>query len=367
MPVPFFSLQKQIDATKAETMAAIEKVVESSHFILGPQVAALEKTIAEKCETKHAVGVASGTDALHLALRALGIAAGDEVITSPFTFVATIEVICYIGAKPVFADIDPVTFNLDPKKVEAKITPKTKAILPVHLYGQAADMDPLLAIAKKNGLKIVEDCCQAIGAKYRGKPVGAIGDAGGFSFFPTKNLGCFGDGGIITTNSDVVAEESKVYRGHGSKTTYMYDLIGYNSRLDEIQAAILLVRMKHLETWTEKRRKNAAFYSKELQGLKEIVCPVEKEGNYHVYNQYTIRIKQRNELQQFLKEKGVGSAIYYPLSLHLHKAYAGLGYKRGDLPESEKAEAEVLSLPIFPELTDAELAEVVAAVKAFYV
>lgn len=348
-------------------MQAIEKVVGSSHFILGPNVAALEKTIAELCNAKFAVGVASGTDALHLALRALGVAPGDEVVTSPFTFVATIEVIYYIGAKPVFADIDPVTFNIDPKKVEAKITPKTKAILPVHLYGQSADMDPLVALAKQHNLKIVEDCCQAIGAKYKGRPVGSIGDAGGFSFFPTKNLGCFGDGGVITTNSEVAAEESKVYRGHGSKTTYMYDLIGYNSRLDEIQAAILLVRLKYLQAWAEKRRKNAAFYNKELRGIKEIVCPIEKEGNYHVFNQYTIRIKQRNELQQFLKEKGVGSAIYYPLSLHLHKAYAGLGYERGDLPESEKAEAEVLSLPIFPELTDSELQEVAAAVKAFYV
>lgn len=366
MPVPFFTLDRQIPKMQKEIEKSLQAVIQSGKFILGPNVAALEEEIAAYCGTRFSVGVASGTDALHLALRAAGVKAGDEVITSPFTFVATIEVICYIGAKVVFADIDPETFNLSFQKIAEKITPKTKAILPVHLYGQMCDMEKIMALAKKHNLVVIEDACQAIGAKMNNKKAGSFGEAGGFSFFPTKNLGAFGDGGIISTNSEEIANACKVLRGHGSQQTYMYEAIGYNSRLDEMQAALLRIRLKHLDTWHKQRQENAHFYCQKLKDVEEIKLPKILPGAEHIYNQFTLRTKTRDALKKFLAEKQIGSMVYYPLSLHLHPAYQFLGYKKGDFPESESAQSEVLSLPIFPELTKKEIKEVCSGIKTFF-
>jgi dTDP-4-amino-4,6-dideoxygalactose transaminase len=350
MPVAFFDLTRQNQSLQKELDAKIAEVVASGKYILGDYVSALEKEAAAYCGVKHAIGVASGTDALHLALRACGLRPGDEVITSPFTFVATVEAIAYCGAIPVFVDIEPGSFNLDPAKIEAKITRRTKAILPVHLYGQACAMDKIMPLAKKHSLFVVEDCAQAIGAAFNKQKVGSFGDAGCFSFFPTKNLGCFGDGGLVTTNSDQVAEQLKVLRGHGSRVTYHYDIVGYNSRLDALQAAILSVKFPHLDDFSFKRRKNAAFYARRLSTVPGLTLPTETPGAFHVYNQYTIRAKHRDQIFSFLKARGVSSMVYYPLSLHLQKAFSWLGSGLGDLPESEAAQDEVLSLPIFPEL-----------------
>ena len=366
MTVPFFDLKRQISGMRVELDSAIAETIDSAAFILGPKVAELEKFSAGVLGVKYAIGVASGTDALLLALKAIGIGQDDEIITSPFTFVATAEAISYHGAKPVFIDLTTKTFNMDVSKIEKAITKKTKAILPVHLYGQPADMSPIMDLAKKYNLKVIEDCAQAIGAKYKDKSVGSIGDIGCFSFFPTKNLGCFGDGGLVTTNSDEIADMIKVLRGHGSRVTYHYDYIGYNSRLDSIQAAILLVRFKYLKDWTEKRRANAALYRKLLAGVSQIKLPTEDSNVYHVYNQFTILAESRDKLFDFLKKKNVGCMVYYPLSLHLQKAFQNLGYKKGDLPQSELAQDSVLSLPIFPELTKEEIEETVSAVKEFY-
>lgn len=364
MSVPFFDLKIQNSKIRKEIDSAISAVVDSAHFILGTNVAELEKEAAAYHGSKYAVGVASGTDALQLALRACGIKEGDEVITTPFTFVATAEAISYTGAKPVFADIDPGTFNIDPESIKEKINKKTKAIIPVHLFGQAADMDAIMALAKEHGLKVIEDSCQAIGAKYGGKHVSTIGDAGGISFFPTKNLGGFGDGGMVITNDENIYNEVRILRGHGSRTTYHYDMVGFNSRLDEIQAAVLRVKLKHLEAWIKARRKNAALYNKMLSGTVEI--PKEQGGARHVYNQYTIKVKDRSKLQEHLKARNIGAMIYYPLSLHLQKVYENLGYRKGSLPNCERAQEEVLSLPIFPELTEGQINEVAGAVREFY-
>jgi len=364
MPVPFFDLKIQNSIIRKEIDAAISAVVDGAHFILGPNVAELEKEAAAYHGAKYAVGVASGTDALQLALVAAGIKEGDEVITTPFTFVATAEVISHIGAKPVFADIDPGTFNIDPEAIKKHVNKKTKAIIPVHLFGQPSDMDRIMAIAKDHGLKVIEDSCQAIGAKYHGKHVSNIGDAGCLSFFPTKNLGGFGDGGMVITNDENIFNTVKVLRGHGSRTTYHYDMVGYNSRLDEIQAAVLRIKLKHLDAWMDARRNSAKLYNKLLAGVVE--TPKEYPEVRHVYNQYTIRAKDRNKLQEFLKSKGVGAMIYYPLALHLQKVYEGLGYKKGSLPSCETVQDEVLSLPIFPELTASQVAEVASAIKEFH-
>ncbi len=366
MAVPFFDITRQNQSVKNELDQKIAEVVASGRYILGPTVADFEQAAAGYCGTKHAVGVASGTDALHLALRACGIGPGDEVITTAYTFVATIEAIIYCGAKPVFVDIEPKSFNIDPFKIEAAINKKTKAILPVALYGQAPDMQNILPICQKHGLKLVEDACQAIGAEQGGVKSGAFGNAGAFSFFPTKNLGCFGDGGLVTTNDGRLADEIKVLRGHGSRKAYLYDLIGYNSRLDALQAAILQVKLPKLDAFSRNRRKNAGFYAQNLKDLTQITLPAETSGCKHVYNQFTIRTKDRDKLREHLQSKNIGAMIYYPVALHLHKAYEHLGFKMGDLPETEKAQTEVLSLPIFPELTEAELNEVAAAIKEFF-
>ncbi|MBI5701500.1 DegT/DnrJ/EryC1/StrS family aminotransferase [Candidatus Saganbacteria bacterium] len=366
MAVPFFDLKRQLSSIRPEIDKAVAETLDSCAFILGPKVSELESYSAKYLNAKHAIGVASGTDALMLSLKALDLKPHDEIITTPFTFVATAEAISYCGAKPVFVDIDPGTFNIDPKLIEEKLTNKTKAILPVHLYGQPSNMHEILKIAKKHNLKVIEDCAQAIGSKYENKYVGTIGNIGCFSFFPTKNLGCFGDGGLVTTNSDELAEMIGVLRGHGSKVTYYYDYIGYNSRLDSIQAAILLIRFRYLDDWINKRRETSEKYRKLLSKVTAINLPVEQANSYHAYNQFTIRAPKRDALISFLRSKSIGAMVYYPLSLHLQKAFSNLNYNPGDLPESEKAQDEVLSLPIFPELTDGEIEETAKAIAEFY-
>jgi dTDP-4-amino-4,6-dideoxygalactose transaminase len=366
MAIPFFDITRQNAALRREIDAAIGQVIDKGRFILGENVALLEKEFAAYCGTKFAIGVASGTDALHLALRACGIKAGDEVLTSPFTFVATAEAIDYCGAKPVFVDIEPNTFNIDPAQIAKKITKKTKAILPVHLYGLAANMVEIGKIAHEHGLKVVEDCAQATGAAQGGRRVGNYGDAGCFSFFPTKNLGCFGDGGMITTSDEKLAEEVKILRGHGSRKTYHYDMIGYNSRLDELQAAIIRVKLPHLDSYITSRQKKARLYYKHFKELPEITLPHELKGATHTYNQYSILVEERDALFEWLKTKSVGAMVYYPLSLHLQEAFLGLKHKLGDFPASEKVQSRVLSLPIFPELTEQEAEDVCHAIQSYF-
>jgi dTDP-4-amino-4,6-dideoxygalactose transaminase len=354
MPVPMTDLKAQYKTLKKEVDAAINRVVEHGQFILGPEVAAFEKEMASYCGTKFAVGVASGTDALLLALLACGIGPGDEVITTPFTFIATAEVISRCGAVPVFADIDPRTCNIDPVQIEARITSKTKAILPVHLYGQPTDMEAILKIGKHHKLKIIEDCAQALGAEYHGKKVGSLAHAGCFSFFPAKNLGAYGDGGMVVTDDPQTAEIVGILRNHGSKTTYYYLRHGFNSRLDALQAAILNVKLKYLDSWNGLRREKASLYN-ELLGRIDGIEPVyfENQGVSSA-NYYTIRLTgshlDRDEMRKHLESKGIATAIYYPLSLHLQEVYKPLGYKPGDFPRSEQVQEQVLSLPMFPEL-----------------
>ncbi|MBU0501953.1 MAG: DegT/DnrJ/EryC1/StrS family aminotransferase, partial [Candidatus Margulisbacteria bacterium] len=302
MPVPFFDITRQNKPLEKELKEAVSQVIESGHYILGEQVTEFEKEFAQYCGTKFAVGVASGTDSLHLALLAAGVGPGDEVITSPFTFMATAEVIAYCGATPVFVDIDKQTFNLSPAEIEKKITKKTKALLPVHLYGLACEMEPIMSLAKKHNLAVIEDCAQAAGAEYKGGKVGSFG-LGAFSFFPTKNLGCFGDGGAITTNSEEISTQLRVLRNHGTTKTYHHDLIGYNSRLDAIQAAILRIKLKHFDSYLEKRRQNAKLYEKFLSDLPEVQLPHTPPHTAHTYNQYTIKAKNRDNLVKHLREK----------------------------------------------------------------
>ena len=365
MAVPFFDITRQNSELKKALGEAISEAVNSGRYILGPNVTALEKEFAAYCGTKYSVGVASGTDALHLALKAIGIGPGDEVITSPFTFVATIESIVYCNAKPVFVDIEPNSFNVDPAKIEKAINSKTKAILPVHLFGLAANMAEICTLAKKHNLAIVEDCAQATGATFKEQKVGSFG-LGAFSFFPTKNLGCFGDGGAITTDDEKVVTELKALRNHGCHKTYHHEEIGYNSRLDEIQAAVLRIKLKMLDSLLYARRENAKQYLEQLADLKEIFLPTTPDPTQHTYNQFTIRVKERDKLQKYLKDQGVPAMVYYPISLHLQEAYQNLGGKPGDFPISEQAQKEVLSIPIFPELQNKEISEVCQAIRSFY-
>jgi dTDP-4-amino-4,6-dideoxygalactose transaminase len=353
MKIPLVDLKAQYDSLKTEIDDAISRVVKGTQFILGPEVKGFEQEIADFIGVKHAVGVASGTDALHLAMLASGIQPGDEVITTPFTFIATAETITHCGAVPVFVDIDPRTYNIDPARIEAKITKKTKAILPVHLYGQPADMSPILELARKYRLKVIEDCAQALGAKYKGKRVGSLGDAGCLSFFPSKVLGAYGDGGMLVTNNPEIAEKVTMLRNHGGKQKYYNYVPGFNSRLDALQAAILRVKLKHLEDWLELRRQKAALYSKLIEQIDGVEPPYAAKDGYHAFNYHTVRLNpktDRNKLQEHLNDQGIATAIYYPLSLHLQPVYKPLGYQAGDLPESEQAQEEVISLPIYPEL-----------------
>lgn len=372
MPEPLFSfldLKSQFVGIKDEVNAAVSRVLESQHFILGPEVAAFEDEVRSYVGCKHAIGCASGSDALLLALMALGIGPGDEVIAPPFTFVATIGAIERLGARTVFADIDPETFNLSPQEIAKAITTRTKAIIPVHLFGLSADLDPIGEIAVRHNLAVVEDAAQAIGARYKGKLVGSISTMGCFSFFPSKNLGGAGDGGLITTNDPTLANKLKTLRAHGSRTKYRYDVVGINSRLDAIQAAILRVKLKHLEEWTARRRHNADRYrqlSRE-NGLQSFVkVPVEPTGHFHVYNQFTVRAKNRDSLKEHLRLHRIPTEIYYQYPLHLEPAFVGLGCKSGDFPVCEKACSEVLSLPIFPELKDDQLRTVVRTITNFF-
>ena len=350
MNIPMVDLKAQYKDIKEELAVKLAGILESCHFILGPEVEALEREVAEYTGTSHAVAVASGTDALHLALLASGIKKGDEVITSPFTFIATAEAISYIGAKPVFVDVEPKTFNMDTKLIEAKVTKKTKAILPVHLYGHPANMGPILEIANTHGLKVVEDCAQSFGANYKFTRTGSFADAGCFSFFPSKNLGCYGDGGMVTTDSQAMADDLRSLRNHGSKVRYHHDTIGYNSRLDELQAGIIRVKLKRIDKYNKARRDRAAWYKEGLSDIPGIKTPTELKGYFHIYHQYTVLSTKRDKIMKALADRGIASMIYYPIPLHLQKAYSMLGYKPGDLPVTERLAGQVLSLPMYPEL-----------------
>lgn len=362
-------LKGQYQSIKGEIDEAISRVLQHTQFILGQEVKSFEGAMAAYCGTKHAIGVASGTDALHLALLACGVGPGDEVITTPFTFIATAEAIVNCGARPVFADIDPATFNIDPAGLAARITPRTKAIIPVHLYGQPADMDPILSVARQHRLRVIEDCAQALGAEHQGKKVGAIGDAGCLSFFPAKNLGCYGDGGMVVTSDPRIAETVEMLRKHGGKIAYYHSLPGFNSRLDALQAAILSVKLKHLDSWNSMRRKNSALYDSllgQIPGI-QVTRPVANSvtsGNYYTVRLLSTRIR-RDDLRKHLDSQGIQNMVYYPLSLHLQEVYKDLGHQAGDFPESEKAQAQVLSLPMYPELSEDQVRQVAAGVETY--
>ncbi|GKV57398.1 glutamine--scyllo-inositol aminotransferase [Sporosarcina sp. NCCP-2222] len=368
MIIPMLDLSEQYETIKEEILSKLDQVMSSSQFILGSHVKQVENDIAEMSKTKHGIGVANGSDAIHIALQAAGVGSGDEVITTSFTFFATAGAIVRANAVPVFVDIDPITYNIDPSKIEAAITNKTKAIIPVHLYGQMADMDLIMNIAEKYNLHVIEDAAQAIGSSYKGKQVGEMSSAATYSFFPTKNLGAYGDGGMIVSNNDGIAELARVIRVHGSKPKYHHHVLGYNSRLDEMQAAILSVKLPHLPAWGENRRKHAAYYSDKLNSKlgKYVVVPFEVDGNYHVYHQYTIRVKNRDELQVFLKDQGIATMIYYPIPLHLQPVFKELGYQTGDFPETERMAKEALSLPMFPELKKEQQDYVIQKIVEFY-
>jgi dTDP-4-amino-4,6-dideoxygalactose transaminase len=368
-PLQFLDLGRQFEQIRNEVMRAVTSVLEIQHFILGPEVEQLEVEICQYMGCRFAVACASGTDALMLALIAAGIQPGDEVITTPFTFVATASAIVRAGATPVFADIDPVTYNLDLKSVAQRITPRTRALIPVHLFGLAAEMQPLMETAGRRGIVVIEDAAQAIGAAYRGRNVGAIGAMGCFSFFPSKNLGGAGDGGMITTNDPNHADRLRLLRVHGSRKKYQYEILGTNSRLDALQAAILRVKLRHLNDWTEQRRRNAERYRKLFansgspDGLR---LPTEPDGMRHVYNQFTVRCTERDLLREHLHRGGIPTEIYYPYPLHLQPAFAYLGYKEGSLPHAEAVAREVLSFPIYPELREDQQQMVVNAVSRFF-
>lgn len=353
MNIPMVDLKTQYENIRDEIEKGLHEVLESSYFIMGPNVSSLEEEVAAYCGVKHAVGVASGTDALHLALRGAGIGEGDEVITTPFTFIATAEAISYVGAQPVFVDIDPCTFNIDTSLIEKAITGRTKAIMPVHLFGQPADLNPIVALCKKHGLKLIEDCAQSFGADYEGKKTGTFGEFGSFSFFPSKNLGCYGDGGMIITNDDMAAEEVKVYRNHGSRQRYHHSVIGYNSRLDEMQAVILRVKLKYIEEYNRRRRENAARYTERLKDAG-VIPPFEDGKGVHVYHQYTILSEERDAIQKALSDAGIASAIYYPIPLHQQEVYKEI-YSSTSCPVSETTAARVLSLPMYPELGEEQI------------
>jgi dTDP-4-amino-4,6-dideoxygalactose transaminase len=365
MQVPLLDLKAQFKTIENEVMDAMGQVCTSQMLCLGPAVQEFEAAIATYCETEHAVGVSSGSDALIIALMALDIQPGDEVITTPFTFFATAGAIARLGATPVFVDVDPSSYNIDPALIESKITPKTKAIIPVHLFGQMAQMQPILDLAQKHGLKVIEDAAQAIGAGQDGKKCGALGDMGCFSFYPTKNLGAFGDGGLVTTNNADLAAKLRILRDHGQSPRYHYQMIGGNFRLDGIQGAVLSVKLKYLDQWTKGRQTNASLYN-ELLASCPVVTPAIEANNTTVYNQYTICAPQRDELQSFLSENQIGAAIFYPKALHLQDCFKQLQHATGDFPVTERLCAEVLSLPIYPELPREQLQHVAAKITEFY-
>jgi dTDP-4-amino-4,6-dideoxygalactose transaminase len=364
-PVPQIDLAAHYAAIGAEIRTAVERVMASQLFVLGREGAAFEQEVAKLCGVAHGVGVASGTDALILALRSCGVQSGDEVVLPAFTFVATGSAVSALGAKPVFADIRPESYNVDPAEFERRVTPRTRAIVVVHLYGLPADMDPILAFAKSRKLPVIEDNAQAIGASYKGIRTGSLGDAACFSFYPTKNLGAYGDAGLVTTNSAELAERIRTLRNHGQTGKYLSTEPGWNSRLDEIQAAILRVKLRHLSNWQRARQANAVEYTRLLNQVPGVMPPVVPEGFEHVFHQYTVRIERRDALQRFLSERKIGSTVYYPHPLHLQPLYASLGHKAGDFPHAERAAQEVLSLPMYPELRKEQIARVVEAIADF--
>ena len=366
MTVPALDLKAQFAALKPEIMPILEAVLDSQYLINGPAGRQLEEAVAAYCQCPAAVGVSSGTDALIVSLMALGIGPGDQVITSPYTFFATAGSISRVGATPVFVDIDPATFNIDAARIPAAVTAKTKAIMPVHLFGQTADMDPILAVARKHNLAVIEDACQSIGATYRGRRACALGTLGCLSFYPTKNLGGAGDAGMVVTGDKALAERLAIFRNHGMQPRYHHKWIGGNFRLDTLQAAYLLVKLKHLDQWSEQRRRHAAHYDQLLAPVAAVTVPKIAAGNVSIFNQYVIRVPRRDELKAFLKSRGIDTEIYYPVSLHEQECFQPLGYKRGAFPQSESAAAESLALPIFPELTPAQVEYVAGAIGAFF-
>jgi dTDP-4-amino-4,6-dideoxygalactose transaminase len=364
MNVPFVDLKAQYAPLKEEILSGISRVFDSMQLFLGENVQGLEREFAQFCGSPHGIGVSDGTNALHIILRALEIGPGDEVITVSHTFIATAEAILLTGAKPVFVDVDPDTCLMDVSQVEAKITPRTKAILPVHLYGQTVDMDPLLDIASRYGLRVVEDCAQAHGAEYKGRKAGSMGDAAGFSFYFSKNLGAYGEGGFITAKDPELATRIRKIRDHGSGTKYHHDMVGLNGRLDEIQAVVLRAKLPHLSQWNEKRREHAAKYAELLKDLP-LKTPTEKADHCHVYHLYVIQVADRDLLQAYLKEQGVFTGIHYPVPIHLQKCIADLGYTEGSLPVTERITKEILSLPMYAELTDDQIGHIVSTIKEF--
>lgn len=365
MQVPLLDLKAQYATLRDEMMPVLEAVMESQYFINGPAVKELEQAVTEYCGVAGAVGVSSGTDALLCALMTLGIGQDDEVITTPYTFFATAGCIARVGAKPVFVDIDPATFNIDASGIEAAITSKTKAIMPVHLFGQLAEMETIMKVAAAHDLYVIEDAAQAIGASRNGKKAGQWGTCGCFSFFPSKNLGGLGDGGMVVSNDAALVEKLAIFRNHGSKPKYYHKWVGGNFRLDTIQAAGLLIKLPHLDAWSAGRRANADRYNELFAGFEPVVPPTIADGNETIYNQYVIRAPRRDELKDFLKEQGIGTEVYYPVSMHEQECFADLGYKTGDFPASEQAAAESLALPIYPELSDEQLVYVADKVKEF--
>ena len=362
--VPLIDLKIQHRSIAAEVEEAIRNVCDNTAFILSDEMKAFEQEFAAYCGAKHGIGVANGTEALFLALKALGIGPGDEVIVPANTFIATAASVSHAGATPVFVDCDPETYCIDASKIGGAITSRTKAIMPVHLYGHPADMDAIMAIARSNGLKVIEDCAQAHGTHYKGKQVGSIGDASGFSFYPSKTLGAYGDAGMVLTNSDEVADSLKLLRDNGRTTWYEHSIIGYNSRLDGMQAAILRVKLRYLDKWVEARRSHAARYGELLSDVDGLVLPVEKPYGTHSYYVYVVRVQNRDDVMAQLKEKGCGCGIHYPVPLHLQPAYADLGGREGDLPVSEKYAKQIVSIPMFPELTREQVDEAASIIRA---
>lgn len=366
MKVPFVDLKTQYASLKPEMLAAVGYIMETSQFILGKAVEEFEKNFAAAHDTKHCIGVGTGTDALHVVLWALNVGPGDEVITVPHTFIATAEAISLTGATPVFVDIDPVTYTMDPALLDKAITPKTKAIIPVHLYGQAADMDAIMAVASRHGIPVVEDACQAHLATFGGKYVGQFGVAAAFSFYPGKNLGAYGEGGGVTTNDDGLARTIRILRDHGSEKKYHHAVWGHNYRLDGIQGAVLGVKLPRLEAWTEARRSHAHQYTAGLEGCGDLVVPKEDKRARHVYHLYVIQTANRESLQTFLGSRDIATGLHYPVPLHLQPAYASLGYRKGDFPVTEQVASRGLSLPMFPELTQEQIDHVITSVREFF-
>ncbi|MCP9456381.1 MAG: DegT/DnrJ/EryC1/StrS family aminotransferase [Nitrospira sp.] len=377
MAVPLLDLKAHHEPIRDEILDALQRIFASNQFILGPDVGKVEERVAAYCQAQHGIGVTSGTDALLLSLMALGVGPGDEVIAPCYSFFATAGVIARLHAKPVFVDIDPVSFNIDPSKIEAAVTPKTKAIIPVHLYGQCAEMEPILEIARRHGFAVIEDAAQAIGAEYRdGRRACSMGTVGCLSFFPSKNLGCLGDGGMVVTNDRHLAERLRILRVHGSHPKYYHKLIGGNFRLDTIQAAVLNVKLNYLDGWTKRRQDNAERYrslfrqsgllERGVVRLPEAVYGETGVKHHHIYNQFVLRVERRDELMAHLKHKEIGAEIYYPVPFHLQECFRYLGYREGDFPEAERAAKETLAIPIYPELTLAQQTEVVDAIASFY-